>query len=107
MGEVILYHATGQLEIRANACSHSGSRNEPIGVAAEAARVDALELDAEVRGSAVVLGIETIRFSAGCGADLDHLYADSLQAVHHRLARGARSRAREDIHLLEPQCRQR
>ena len=88
MREVVLHHATGQLVVRARARWRCGSRHKSIGIAAETTSVDALELDAEVGGAAVILRIEAVRLAAGCGADLDHLDSHALQAVHDRLAGG-------------------
>ena len=51
-----------------------GAGHEAIRVIAEALGVDALELDREVSGAAVVGGIEPVGFSAGAIADLNHLH---------------------------------
>src|SRR5579862_6476488 len=57
--------------------------------------VDTMELDGEIRRSAVVLRIEPIRLATGRRADLNDLDIDTLQAVYDRLAGGARGRARQ------------
>ena len=58
-------------------CSAVFAGREAVRVVAEPLGVDALELDREVRGAAVVRGIEAVGLAAGGGADLDHLHADA------------------------------
>src|SRR5688572_27489072 len=79
----------------------SGSRRitwrEAIRVVAEAGGIDAFELDREVRGPAVVFGIEAVRLAARRRSDLDDLQADAAQPIDDRLAGRARRSTRQHV----------
>ena len=89
-----------------HACDGVGGR-KTIRVVAEALRVFAFELDAEICRAAVVLRIKTVRFATRRRPDLDNVDIDPLQRIDDRLARRARVRARQHEYARQIQRRQR